>query len=104
MAAPHLAMDLGSAMDVGAGVGVNVGLDLSVHHSLDPMDNQIPLNDVDDLFGDPLSMQQMQQMQGPTVSKRLLQRLDELRGRGCCQYVLFHLTVYSLTTLKHKMN
>jgi mediator of RNA polymerase II transcription subunit 16 len=88
MTEAQLAMDLASAMDVGDGVGVNVGLNLNVHNPLDTIDNQIPLTDVEDLFGDPLSMQQMQQLQGPTVSKRLLQRLDELRSRGCCQYVL----------------
>jgi mediator of RNA polymerase II transcription subunit 16 len=97
-------MDLGSAMDVGGGVGVNVGLDLNVHNPLDGMGDQIPLNDVDDLFGDPLSMQQMQQMQGPTVSKRLLQRLDELRSRGCCQYVLSQPPTSYLTSFKHNID
>lgn len=42
---------------------------------------QVDLDDVDDLFGDgaPLAL--------PTrpPSKRLRQRIDELRTRGCCQ-------------------
>jgi mediator of RNA polymerase II transcription subunit 16 len=77
-----LSMDLGSAMDVDVGVGVGVGLDVNVGHALNAMDNQMPL-DVD-LFGDPLHMQEMP---AATVSKQLQQRLDELRSRGCCQYV-----------------
>lgn len=48
------------------------------------LDNTMPvdLNGVDDLFGDePLSLQP------PIQGKQLFQRLDELRSRGCCQYV-----------------
>ena len=73
-----LSMDLGTAMDV----DVDVGLDVSVGNALNAMENQMPL-DVD-LFGDPLHMQEMPSV---TVSKQLQQRLDELRSRGCCQYV-----------------
>lgn len=52
-----------------------------------PMDGaamQVSLDDVDDLFGDgvPLSLA----AQRPP-SRRVLQRLDQLRTRGCCQYV-----------------
>ncbi|KAI0484923.1 RNA polymerase II mediator complex subunit Sin4 [Xylariaceae sp. FL0804] len=41
----------------------------------------VDLDDVDDLFGDgvPLSLPPRQ------LSRRLRQRLDDLRGRGCCQ-------------------
>jgi hypothetical protein len=91
MAVPQLPMDLGSAMD--GGVGVGVSLDMDVHNPLNGMDNQIPLNDVEDLFGDPLGMQQMP---GLTASKQLLQRLDELRSRGCRQYVLVPFSLSSL--------
>jgi mediator of RNA polymerase II transcription subunit 16 len=71
-----LTMDLGSAMHVDVGVG----LDVSVGNALNTMENQMPM-DVD-LFGDPLHMQEIS---SPTTSKQLQQRLDELRGRGCCQ-------------------
>lgn len=42
---------------------------------------QVDLNGVDDLFGDtdPLSLPPR------PPSRRLRRRLDELRGRGCCQ-------------------
>lgn len=75
-----LSMDLGSAMDVDVGVG----LDVSMGNALKAMENQMPL-DVD-LFGDPLHMQEMP---SAVVSKQLQQRLDDLRSRGCCQYVPF---------------
>lgn len=70
-----MSMGLDSAMDVD-------GLDLSVGNALNAMENQMPL-DVD-LFGDPLHVQEMP---STTASKQLQQRLDELRSRGCCQYV-----------------
>lgn len=50
---------------------------LMLDHSM-PMD----LNNVDDLFGDGVSLQLSMRSQG----KQLQQRLDELRNRGCCQY------------------
>lgn len=45
---------------------------------------QVDLDDVDDLFGDgaPLALPPR------PISKRLRQRLDDLRQRGCCQYLL----------------
>lgn len=51
-----------------------------------PMDGDamhVDLNDVDDLFGDgvPLGLHTR------PPSKRLHQRLDELRSRGACRYV-----------------
>lgn len=79
MAGHQMAMDLSAAMDVDVGVSLDMS---SLHNTLDVMGNQVPLNHVDDLFGDSLGMEQMQ---GPTISKPLLQRLDELRTRGCCQ-------------------
>lgn len=78
MAANPLAMDLGSTMDVDVG-----SLHVSVGNALNAMNNQMSM-DVD-LFGDPLDIQEMAH---PTIaSKQLQQRLDELRARGCCQYV-----------------
>lgn len=56
---------------------MDVDMDVNVDNALDAMDHPMPANF--DLFGDPL--------RPPTASKRLLQRLDELRTRGCCQYV-----------------
>jgi mediator of RNA polymerase II transcription subunit 16 len=76
MAANGLSMDLGSAMDVDVS-----DLDVSVGNALNGMDGQMPLTD---LFGDPLDIQEMPRA---AASKQLQQRLDELRTRGCCQYV-----------------
>lgn len=56
---------------------MDVDMDVAVGNSLDAMDHQMQGNF--DLFGDPL--------RPPTASKQLLQRLDELRSRGCCQCV-----------------
>ena len=49
------------------------------------LDNAMPvgLNDVDDLFGDGVGLS----LPGRSQSKQLHQRMDELRSRGCCQYV-----------------
>lgn len=41
--------------------------------------------DVDDLFGDPASLDLA--MPAPQPPKGLAQRLDEMRVLGCCQYV-----------------
>lgn len=71
------------SMDLGSGMDVDVGMDVGVGNALNAMNNQMSL-DVD-LFGDPLHIQEMP---SATASKQLQQRLDELRGRGCCQYVL----------------
>ena len=60
---------LDSAMDVDMGVNVET--------ALNAIDHPIPLNV--DLFGDPL------EIRTSPASKQLLQRLDELRSRGCCQ-------------------
>ena len=40
--------------------------------------------DIDDLFGDGAALSLPSH---PPPSKELLQRIDELRGSGCCQYV-----------------
>ncbi|KAG6288143.1 hypothetical protein E4U09_005736 [Claviceps aff. purpurea] len=63
---------------------------LMLDHSM-PMD----LNNVDDLFGDGVSLQLSMRSQG----KQLQQRLDELRNRGCCQAVTWSKlgTIASLT-------
>lgn len=45
---------------------------------------QVDLEDVDDLFGDAAALA----LPSRPASKRLRQRLDDLRQRGCCQYVL----------------
>ncbi|KAK5990781.1 Mediator of RNA polymerase II transcription subunit 16-like protein [Cladobotryum mycophilum] len=49
------------------------------------LDNAVPvdLNDVDDLFGDGVGLSLPERSQ----SKQVLQRMDDLRGRGCCQAV-----------------
>ncbi|KAG5938554.1 hypothetical protein E4U53_007984, partial [Claviceps sorghi] len=49
------------------------------------LDNAMPMhhNNVDDLFGDGVSLQLPLRSQG----KQLQQRLDDLRNRGCCQAV-----------------
>jgi mediator of RNA polymerase II transcription subunit 16 len=41
--------------------------------------------DVDDLFGDPTSLELG--LSAPHPPKGLAQRLDEMRFLGCCQYV-----------------
>lgn len=48
------------------------------------LDSAVPvdLNDVDDLFGDGVALSLPER----TQSKQLLQRIDDLRRRGCCQY------------------
>lgn len=43
--------------------------------------------DVDDLFGDPASLDLGLTSSTPSTVKGLSQRLDELRLFGCCQYV-----------------
>lgn len=48
--------------------------------------------DVDDLFGDPSSLELG--LPAPQPTKGLSQRLDEMRLLGCCQYVIFVLTVF----------
>ena len=45
---------------------------------------QVDLEDVDDLFGDAAALA----LPPRPASKRLRQRLDDLRQRGCCQYFL----------------
>ena len=59
---------------------------LILDNSMEGAAMQVDLGDVDDLFGDsvPLNLQ----TRPPT--KRLLLRLDELRNRGSCQYVVPH--------------
>ncbi|KAH7171053.1 mediator complex, subunit Med16 [Dactylonectria macrodidyma] len=54
------------------------------------LDNPMPvgLNDVDDLFGDGVGLSIPVRSQ----SKRLHQRMDELRSRGCCQSVAWSKT------------
>lgn len=47
--------------------------------------------DVDDLFGDPSSLELG--LPAPQPTKGLAQRLDEMRLLGCCQYVSLFLTV-----------
>jgi mediator of RNA polymerase II transcription subunit 16 len=42
---------------------------------------QVDLDGVDDLFGDTVPLSLPSRLQ----SRRLRRRLDELRGRGCCQ-------------------
>jgi mediator of RNA polymerase II transcription subunit 16 len=41
--------------------------------------------DVDDLFGDPTSLELG--LSAPQPPKGLAQRLDEMRSLGCCKYV-----------------
>lgn len=57
---------------------------LILDNPMEGAEMQVDLGDVDDLFGDsvPLNLQ----TRPPT--KRLLLRLDELRSRGSCQYVV----------------
>ncbi|KAG6039308.1 hypothetical protein E4U41_002977 [Claviceps citrina] len=61
------------------------------------LDSAMPvgLNNVDDLFGDSVSLQLSMRSQG----KQLQQRLEELRNRGCCQAVAWSRsgTIASLT-------
>lgn len=47
--------------------------------------------DVDDLFGDPNSLDLGLPAAQPT--KGLAQRLDEMRLLGCCQYVHIHTSI-----------
>lgn len=42
----------------------------------------VDLNDVDDLFGDSVGLS----LPVRPHNKQLIQRMDELRRRGCCQY------------------
>lgn len=48
--------------------------------------------DVDDLFGDPSSLELG--LPAPQPTKGLAQRLDEMRLLGCCQYVIIVPTVF----------
>ncbi|KAG5993970.1 hypothetical protein E4U43_003346, partial [Claviceps pusilla] len=61
------------------------------------LDNAMPMdhNNVDDLFGDGVSLQ----LSMRSVSKQLPHRLDELRNHGCCQAVAWSKsgTIASLT-------
>ncbi|KAK4168613.1 hypothetical protein QBC43DRAFT_103265 [Cladorrhinum sp. PSN259] len=55
--------------------------------SIQPMDGAMALDDVD-LFGDPVMENALAVLPSrPLPPKQLLQRLDELRTRGCCQTV-----------------
>lgn len=72
MASTDMPLMLDAPMDA-----MDVDMDVAVGNTLDAMDHQMPANF--DLFGDPL--------RSPAPSKQLLQRLDELRTRGCCQLV-----------------
>jgi hypothetical protein len=59
--------------------------------------------DVDDLFGDPASLDLA--LPAPQPPKGLAQRLDEMRVLGCCQYVekffFFYMLPRSLPTDKN---
>lgn len=47
----------------------------------DAMD--VDLQDVDDLFGEGVDLT----LPGHPLSRHLLEKIDDLRGRGCCQLV-----------------
>ncbi|KAI1180670.1 RNA polymerase II mediator complex subunit Sin4 [Nemania sp. FL0916] len=60
------------------------GMPLLLDEAISGMDQpamQVDLNAVDDLFGDPDGLS----LPSRPLSRRLRRRLDELRGRGCCQ-------------------
>lgn len=67
------------------------------------MDDPMGMDDlqVDDLFGDDagLSLMDGQSLPSRPPTKELRQRMDELRGSGCCQYVLVLVFVFSLVAL-----
>ena len=81
MASAEMPLMLDASMDA----AMDVDMGVNVNNALNDVDHQMPANF--DLFGDPL--------RPATASKQLLQRLDELRTRGCCQYA--SPSIYPLT-------
>jgi mediator of RNA polymerase II transcription subunit 16 len=60
------------------------------------MDDEI---DMDDLFGDGAALS----LPSRPPSKELYQRLDDLRGSGCNQYVQYHVSIVSDTSQSNSM-
>ncbi|KAK3901481.1 hypothetical protein C8A05DRAFT_16342 [Staphylotrichum tortipilum] len=86
----------GSIQDIGGigGIGGLGGIggmadmaDMGAMGDLDPLGGAMALDDVD-LFGDPVMDDALAALPAhPPPSKQLLQRLDDMRTRGCCQAI-----------------